>query len=61
MTASTYVPDALASLRDSFSLHVDATRAPNTSRIYLAALDLLIAHVTKAGMPPTRVPLASRS
>jgi integrase len=53
MTTSTYVPDALASLRDSFALHLDATRAPKTSTIYLAALDSLIGHLTATGMPLT--------
>ena len=53
MTTSTYVPDPQASLRDSFSLHLDATRAATTSRIYLAALDSLIAHLTTTGMPLT--------
>ncbi len=51
MTTSTYAPDALASLRDSFALHLDATRAASTSRIYLAALDGLIAHLSANGMP----------
>jgi site-specific recombinase XerD len=50
-TTSTYAPDALRSLRDSFALHLDATRAPKTSRIYLDALDHLIAHLEAAGMP----------
>ena len=36
-------PDALSSLRESFALHLDATRRPKTTRIYLAALDGLIA------------------
>jgi site-specific recombinase XerD len=51
MTTSTYAPDALRSLRESFALHLDATRAPKTSRIYLDALDHLIAHLEAAGMP----------
>jgi hypothetical protein len=38
-TTSTYVPDALDTLRDSFALHLAATRSPSTSRIYLSALD----------------------
>ena len=50
-TTSTYVPDALTSLRDSFALHLDATRKPKTTRIYLAALDGLIAHLEANGMP----------
>ncbi len=50
-TASTYVPDALASLRDSFALHVSATRQPKTAVIYTAALDNLIAHLEAHGMP----------
>ena len=33
---STYVPDALATLRDSFALHRDATRADGTAWIRLA-------------------------
>lgn len=51
MTTSTYAPDALSSLRDSFALHLDATRAPTTRRVYLSALDGLIAHLVAAGMP----------
>lgn len=51
MTTSTYVPDALHTLRDSFRLHLDASRAAQTSRIYLAALDALIAHLQAQGMP----------
>ena len=51
MTTSTYAPDALSSLRDSFALHLDATRAPSTRRVYLSALDGLIAHLEAAGMP----------
>ena len=50
-TVSTYVPDALDTLRDSFALHLDATRKSKTSRIYLAALDALIAHLKANGMP----------
>lgn len=46
-----YAPDALASLRDSFALHLDATRAPKTARIYLDALDNLIGHLVAQGMP----------
>jgi site-specific recombinase XerD len=49
--ASIYAPDALTSLRESFALHLDATRAPKTTRIYIAALDALIAHVVATGMP----------
>jgi site-specific recombinase XerD len=48
---STYAPDALTSLRDSFALHLDATRKPKTTRIYMAALDALIAHLAAQGMP----------
>ena len=50
-TTSTYVPDALTSLRDSFALHLSATRQPKTTKIYLAALDALIAHLDAHGMP----------
>jgi site-specific recombinase XerD len=48
---SEYAPDALGSLRDSFALHLDATRSDKTARIYLAALDALIHHLESAGMP----------
>jgi site-specific recombinase XerD len=52
-TASTSrnAPDSIESLRDSFALHLDATRAAKTARIYLAALDALIAHLEAHGMP----------
>jgi hypothetical protein len=50
---SEYVPDALGSLRDSFALHLDATRSDKTTRVYLAALDALIRHLEAAGMPTT--------
>ena len=51
MTTATAAIDSLASLRESFSLHLDATRSPQTSRIYLSALDRLIRHLAAAGMP----------
>jgi site-specific recombinase XerD len=51
MTTSTYAPDALASLRESFALHLDATKAPKTSVIYLGALDSLLRHLDANGMP----------
>jgi len=51
MTAPVYVADTLASLRDSFALHLAATRSPKTTRIYLAALDGLIRHLEAQGMP----------
>lgn len=51
MTTSTYAPDALGSLRESFALHLSATKAPKTSDIYLAALDGLIRHLDANGMP----------
>ncbi|MGD0861752.1 MAG: tyrosine-type recombinase/integrase [Candidatus Limnocylindrales bacterium] len=51
MQTSTRAPDALSSLRDSFALHLGADRSPKTSRIYLAALDRLIAHFEANGMP----------
>jgi site-specific recombinase XerD len=51
--ASTRAPDALSSLRDSFELHLAADRSPKTSRIYLAALDRLLAHLQAAGTPTT--------
>lgn len=49
--ASTYALDALASLRDSYALHLDATRSPKTTIIYLSALDALIRHLAAHGMP----------
>jgi site-specific recombinase XerD len=51
MTTDTYAPDALTSLRESFALHLDATRAPKTARIYLDALTNLIDHLEAHGMP----------
>jgi site-specific recombinase XerD len=48
---STYAPDALRTLRESFALHLDATRADKTARIYLSALDALIGHLEANGMP----------
>jgi site-specific recombinase XerD len=51
MIPATYAPDALANLRDSFALHLDATRKPKTARIYLDALDNLIRHLEAQGMP----------
>jgi site-specific recombinase XerD len=48
---SVYAPDALSSLRDSFALHLDATRAAKTARIYLDALDRLIGHLAARDMP----------
>ena len=51
MTTSTYAPDALHTLRDSFALHLAASRAPKTTTIYLAALDALIRHLEAAAMP----------
>src|SRR5690606_29861546 len=50
-TTLTHAPDSLHSLRDSFALHLDATRAAKTRRIYLASLDALIRHLEAAGMP----------
>lgn len=51
MTKTTHELDALSSLRDSFALHLSATRAEKTARIYLAALDALIRHLDAKGMP----------
>jgi site-specific recombinase XerD len=51
MPTSTRAPDSIASLRDSFALHLAADRSPKTSRIYLQALDHLIAHLERNGMP----------
>jgi site-specific recombinase XerD len=46
-----YAPDALHTLRDSFALHLDASRSDSTQRIYLGALDRLIGHLEANGMP----------
>ncbi|MGC8635405.1 MAG: tyrosine-type recombinase/integrase [Candidatus Limnocylindrales bacterium] len=51
METSTYAPDALTSLRDSFALHLASGYSPKTTRIYLAALDALIRHLAAQGMP----------
>lgn len=51
--STTYAPDALGSLRESYSLHLSATRAPRTRDAYLSALDSLLAHLTANGMPLT--------
>jgi|ERR1035437_9746343 integrase/recombinase XerC len=48
---STRTLDAISSLRDSFELHLAADRSPKTSKIYLQALDHLIAHLEASGMP----------
>jgi site-specific recombinase XerD len=53
VTVATYAPDELMTLRESFALHLDATRAPKTARIYLDALDNLTRHLRAAGMPTT--------
>jgi site-specific recombinase XerD len=50
-TATRYAPDALLTLRDSFALHLDASRTSSTRRIYLNALDRLIRHLEAHGMP----------
>lgn len=46
-----YAPDALHTLRDSFALHLEASRSDSTQRIYLSALDRLIGHLEAKGMP----------
>lgn len=51
--ATKSAPSTLASLRESFALHLDATRKPKTSRIYLDALDNLLAHLDREEMPAT--------
>lgn len=51
ITTSTYSPDALASLRESFALHLAATKAAKTADIYLGALDSLRKHLEANGMP----------
>lgn len=51
MAQTTHELDALSSLRDSFALHLSATRSEKTARIYLAALDALVRHLEAKGMP----------
>jgi len=51
MPTRTHAPDHIGSLRDSFALHLEATRQPSTTKIYLAALDGLIRHLDANGMP----------
>jgi site-specific recombinase XerD len=51
MAQTTHELDALSSLRDSFALHLSATRSEKTARIYLAALDALIRHLEAKAMP----------
>lgn len=46
-----YAPDALTSLRDSFALHLSASRSTSTQRIYLDALDRLVTFLEAHGMP----------
>jgi site-specific recombinase XerC len=53
MTVTAAPVDALSSLRDSLALHLDATRAPKTARIYLDALDNLLRHLDENGIPST--------
>ena len=43
--------DSLRSLRDSFALHISATRAAQTRRLYLIALDNLISHLEAQELP----------
>lgn len=50
-TAAAYAPDALSTLPDSFALHLSATRAEKTSKIYLTALDGLLRYLEVNGMP----------
>jgi site-specific recombinase XerD len=51
MAQTTRELDALSSLRDSFALHLSATRSEKTARIYLAALVALIRHLEAKAMP----------
>ena len=53
VTEITHELDALSSLRDSFALHLSATRAEKTARIYLAALN---AHIQNLGFKSILVP-----
>src|SRR4051812_45435406 len=51
MPTAAYAPDALDTLRESFALHLAASRSDKTARIYLSALDALIRHLETQGMP----------
>ena len=51
MTTGTRERDHILCQRDSFALHLEATRQPSTTRIYLDALANLIAHLDANGMP----------
>jgi site-specific recombinase XerD len=51
MAQTTHELDALSSRRDSFALHLSATRSEKTARIYLAALGALIRHLEAKAMP----------
>jgi len=51
--AATHEPDALTSLRDSFALHLTATRTSKSTHLYLTALDSLIRHLQVHEMPTT--------
>jgi hypothetical protein len=50
---TSYAPDALTSLRESFALHLDATRSAKTARIYLDALDSLTPRRPTAPVAPS--------
>ena len=51
VTEITHELDALSSLRDSFALHLSATKAEKTARICLAARDALIWHLEAKAIP----------
>ena len=51
MPTGSIAADHVSSLRDSFALHLEATRQPSTTRIYLDALDGLIRFLGTKGMP----------
>lgn len=51
MATTTLAPDSLAILRESYALHLAATRAEKTSTIYLAAFDRFLDYLGAQGMP----------
>jgi len=52
MPPQTHVPDHIGCLRDSFALHLEATRQPSTTKIYLAALILVATLAGCSGTAP---------
>lgn len=53
LTPTAAAPDSLAILRESYALHLEATRSPKTRDLYLGALDRLLGFLRERGMPTT--------